>query len=150
MILSLMLSDQIALEILTLHNKRKNKRSGKETTCFFFFIIHSSFTLLIAHNLVINIMSGQHNVKLHVEEKNQTFVEALDYCQNHNLTMLLPDDGEHLKAYNKSSAVWLNIRKMSFTHLTWMDNSSLGWYQFMTLCILTTSFYITIKDKEST
>ena len=53
----------------------------------------------------------------------------MKYCEKHNLAILPPDDSDHFPTFNVSKIhVWLNFKKISYPHLTWIDNSSLGKY----------------------
>ena len=64
----------------------------------------------------------------HVSKINQTFEEAMKFCYRHNLSLLYPDDSQNILTKNTNiSSIWLNMRKTTFQHLTWIDNSSLGW-----------------------
>ena len=61
----------------------------------------------------------------YVLQIKQIFKEAIEYCEKHNASMLYPGD-RTTSLPNNMSSIWLNMKKMSFQHLTWIDNTSLG------------------------
>ena len=61
---------------------------------------------------------------------NQTFEGAMGYCQKQDATLLYPGDRRTniLTSDTNMSSIWLNMKRISFQHLRWMDNASLGLY----------------------
>ena len=80
-----------------------------------------------------NVNEYKSVVEQYVSQINQTFAEAFDYCRKEDLSLLYPGDSQNyiLKRNNTISSIWLNMKKTSFLHLMWIDNSTLGWYSIL-------------------